>query len=356
MSPVLFFLMSQALVPQAAAAPWPYGVPSTDPYTDGFPSADEREIHLWTNAVRIDPAGFEQDYPCGMGSFSDNESTPHDPLYLDMGLAEAARYHSQDMSDNSHFSHDSSDGTSFGERVSWFYTDSGMVGENIAWNYSSNWAVMIEGWMCSDGHRANIMADYNELGVGTVNEYDTQDFGAGTIQTRSPIAMGAHTPVDALQDATFLADWLDKAGPVSLQVVIDGASLDLVQLYGTESRGVYGIDTKLEVVDCHEYFFQWEDAAGDSGTFPEEGSYTWGSACADGIGWIDSQIGGGSGGGLPGGGNYDAPDGLGESDNPDLSDPRLVGCSAAPSPAGGLLALGGLVGLLGLVQRRRRQA
>ena len=30
------------------------------------------------------------------------------------------------------FSHDSPDGTSFGERVGWFYTDSGYVGENIA--------------------------------------------------------------------------------------------------------------------------------------------------------------------------------------------------------------------------------
>lgn len=347
MSPLLLLLAP------AAAAPWPYGVPSSDPYTSGFPSADEREVHMWTNAVRIDPEAFEQDYPCGMGSFSDSESTPHDPLYLDMGLAEAGRYHSQDMSDNSHFSHDSSDGTSFGERVSWFYTDSGMVGENIAWNYSSNWSVVIEGWMCSDGHRANIMADYNELGVGVVHEYDTQDFGAGNIQTRSPIAMGAHTPVDALQDATFMADWLDAAAPARLQVVIDGAAKDLVLTYGTDTRGVWTVATKLEVVDCHEYFFSWQDAEGESGTFPEEGSYTWGAGCTDGMGWVDSQSGsgGGMGGGLGGG---DLPDGLdGENTGPKLTDPRLVSCSAT-SGRDGLPVLAGLALLLGAARRRRR--
>ena len=353
MSPLLLGL-SLAIPAQAGSAPWPYGVPSTDPYTDGFPSADEREIHMWTNAVRIDPEAFEQDYPCGMGSFSDSESSPHDPLYLDMGLAEAARYHSQDMSDNSHFSHDSSDGTSFGERVSWFYTDSGMVGENIAWNYSSNWAVVIEGWMCSDGHRANIMADYNELGVGVVNEYDTQDFGAGDIPYWLPVAMGAHTPVDALQDATFLADWLDDTGPTSLQVVIDGSGLDLELWVGTDSRGVYSVSTKLEAVECHEYFFRWTDAKGESGTFPEQGSYTWGSGCTDGIGWIETQGGGGAGGGIGVPGGDTEPDGMFDGDSPDLSDPRLVGCSANPTPSRGGLAVA-VMALLGLALGRRRR-
>lgn len=343
-------LLLLAVLP-AKAAPWPYGVPSTDPYTDGYPSADEREIHMWTNAVRIDPAYFELDYPCSFGGWSDNEQSPHDPLYLDMGLAEAARYHSADMAENSHFAHESSDGTSFGERVSWFYTDSGMVGENIAWNYTSNWSTVIEGWMCSSGHRANIMGDYNELGVGTVDVYDTQDFGAGTIQTRSPVAMGAHTPVDALSEATFMADWLDDAAPTRLQVVIDGSALDLTLEVGTETRGVWVATTKLEVVDCHEYFYAWQDAEGEAGTFPEEGSYTWGAGCTDGVGWIETQAGAGGGGSLPGGG--DTPDGLGENQGPDLVDPRLVGCAAAGGGAGGLPLAGLLAVSLGLRRRRR---
>ncbi len=328
----------------ALAAPLPYGVPSDDPYADGYPSAAERELHLWTNAVRVDPGAFEGDYPCGMGSFTDNESSPHDPLFLDMGLAEAARYHSQDMNDSGNFSHDSSDGTSFGERVGRYYTDSGMIGENIAWNYPDPWSTVFEGWMCSDGHRANIMTDYLELGTGVVNAYYTQDFGGGAIDTDSPIAMGAHTPVDALSDADFLADWLDDDAPASIEVVIDGTAVPLLLRYGAADRGVYGASVKLEPLDCHRYRFLWEDAAGDAGAFPEAGSYTWGTACDDAIGWVEDENGGSIT--LPSG-----PDG--DDTHPKLDDPRLVGCSSSSSsPAPAAALIGGML-LLPLARRRR---
>jgi hypothetical protein len=32
---------------------------------DGLPSAAERELHLWTNAARVDPAAFKADYNAG---------------------------------------------------------------------------------------------------------------------------------------------------------------------------------------------------------------------------------------------------------------------------------------------------
>ncbi len=347
LSPALLLAIG-LLAPPAAAAPLPYGVPSTDPYTDGYPSADERELHIWTNAVRVDPVAFETAYPCGMGSFSESESTPKDPLYLDMGLAEAARYHTLDMYENDHFSHSSSDGTSFGERTGWFYTDGGNIGENIAWNYPSSYATVIEGWMCSDGHRANIMADFNELGTGVVGPYATQDFGAGDIQTRSPVAMGAHTPVAALSEADFLADWLDDDPPVEFRAIVDGVAHDLELRYGTAARGVYAVTLTLEPADCHGYRFDWEDAAGTTGSFPEAGYYTWGDGCEDTIGWVDD-----------GGSTTFGPGiGYGDSDRPDLGDPRLIGCSTrpggasgGPAGAGGLL-VGTLLILSGLSRRR----
>jgi uncharacterized protein YkwD len=41
-----------------------------------------------------------------------------------------------------------------------------LAGENIAWNYRSAEDVM-EGWMTSAGHRANILnAGFREIGVG----------------------------------------------------------------------------------------------------------------------------------------------------------------------------------------------
>lgn len=340
----------------AAAAPWPYGVPSTDPYTDGYPSSAERELHLWTNAVRVDPEAFSAAYQeggCSFESFSSSEQIPHDPLTLDMGLAEAARYHSADMEATGNFSHDSSDGTSFGERLSWFYKG-GMVGENIAWNYGSPWNTVMLGWMCSSGHRANIMTDYLELGTGIVGEYYTQDFGGGEQDTRGAVAMGAHTPQDASAEADFLADWLDDASPVELVVVVDQQETALSLRYGEETRGVYGATVALEALDCHQYYFRWETADGDTGTFPEQGSYTFGGACEDGIGWTGAQAGGGGltlpGGGGGGGGGLAEGSGDGP---PDLADPRLIGCASLPA-SGAPLAGAGLA-LLGLAARRRRR-
>lgn len=55
------------------------------------------------------------------------------------------------------------------------------LGENVAYNYGSAIAVM-EGWMESDGHRANILRrDFKRIGVGCVvdergHRWWTQDF------------------------------------------------------------------------------------------------------------------------------------------------------------------------------------
>lgn len=348
------------LLPGAAGAtPLAYGVPSTDPYPDGYPSSAERELHLWTNAVRVDPEAFAEAYQaggCSFEGFSSNEQIPHDPLTLDMGLAQAARYHSDDMNATGNFSHSSSDGTSFSERLSWFYKG-GMVGENIAWNYGSPWNTVMTGWMCSAGHRANIMTDYLELGTGIVGEYYTQDFGGGEQDTRGPVAMGAHTPQGASSEADFLVDWLDDAAPVELVVVVDREEAALSLLYGVETRGVFGATVPLEALDCHQYYFRWETADGDMGTFPEQGSYTFGGACDDGIGWTSAQAGGG-GLTLPGGGGGGGGLAEGSGDGaPDLADPRLIGCStsAAAGALPGGAALSGMgLALLGLAARRRR--
>jgi uncharacterized protein YkwD len=54
-------------------------------------------------------------------------------------------------------------------------------GENIAWNYKD--AAVMDGWMHSSGHRANILSgNYTEIGVGIATnkrgeKYHCQDFG-----------------------------------------------------------------------------------------------------------------------------------------------------------------------------------
>ena len=99
-------------------------------------------------------------------------------LTYDWELARVARYKSQDMKDNNYFSHTSPIyGTPF-QMIKNFGISYRSAGENIAKGYSTPQAV-VNGWMNSSGHRANILnANYTHIGVGYVSSgnYWTQMF------------------------------------------------------------------------------------------------------------------------------------------------------------------------------------
>ncbi len=257
---------------------------------DGRPSHIEREVHFWTNMVRIDPSYFSSDYPCSFNAFASSEKTPKWPLLWDHGLGEAARVHSADMNDRDYFSHDTQGGPSFSQRV-WSYYDGGAIGENIAWGYSSAWDAVIGGWMCSSGHRSNIMAtSFDEMGTGVAGTYYTQDFGGGNPETRA-LAMGIHLPENPGSEVDFGVDWTMDTAPDAIFVVLDGKAHDL-ELFIGETDGWSGWSTRLPIGGgCHEYYF-----VGESGslvqTFPQDGSYTFGGCNDDdaGAGWINGQL------------------------------------------------------------------
>lgn len=100
-------------------------------------------------------------------------------------LTQAAVAHSDDMVARNFFSHTGSNGSTLGDRV----TAAGYawrgVGENIAAGQATV-AIVVDGWMKSDGHCANLMnAAYRDIGVAcvagnantTYRTYWTQDFG-----------------------------------------------------------------------------------------------------------------------------------------------------------------------------------
>ena len=102
------------------------------------------------------------------------------PLEGHAALDDAARLHAEDMADNDYFDHTSLDGRSPTDRAAEQGYEGG-VGENIAAGYPDAAAVM-EGWMNSEGHRANLLnCDYSVLGVGTADRDGTihwvQNFG-----------------------------------------------------------------------------------------------------------------------------------------------------------------------------------
>jgi hypothetical protein len=120
------------------------------------------------------------------------------PLSYNQELTVAARLHSQDMGDRNYFLHATPDGTPDGipfyERI----VDAGYhyrnCGENIAAGLATP-AAVVDGWMKSDGHRANILnPDYCDIGVGYAAvdgsdfyHYWTQDFGRRTGVTECPV-------------------------------------------------------------------------------------------------------------------------------------------------------------------------
>ena len=337
----MMLLVALALAPNNALAGY------ADVDTDGYPSWEDRDTHLWTNAARVDPEAFESDYNDGGCSyyedFSEDEQTPKAPLFYDRDLNEAAVYHSDDMNESGNFSHDSSDGTSFADRVGQYYNESGNIGENIAVGYGSGFNSVFIGWMCShSGHRANIMSgSYNELGTGVSDGYYTQDFAAGTVDTDSAVAMGIHSPQAPSDEVSFYADWVDDAAPARFEVIIDGQPSALELEWGAEDQGVYALTLAADGDGCHEYFFQYDRADGSTGAFPETGSYLYGSGCEGDVDWKDRQMG---------------VTGRDDADRATLlSRLHLVGCATSPGVAGpGAAGLLGVAMSLAAVAGRRR--
>ncbi|WP_413575486.1 CAP domain-containing protein [Bdellovibrio sp. HCB290] len=84
---------------------------------------------------------------------------------------------SKDMSDRGYFDHTRPD-ESFYSRCTRFGLSSG-CGENIAQGYAPS--QVVQGWMESPGHRANILnQSYRSFGVGLHNGFSTQVFYTNT--------------------------------------------------------------------------------------------------------------------------------------------------------------------------------
>lgn len=110
------------------------------------------------------------------------------PLSLNPQLNRAAEGHSESMALDDFFSHTGADGSTPFERIRAEGYEYQTAAENVAAGYATP-ADVVEGWMNSPGHRANILnGSLTELGVGyyylandtgtiNYNHYWTQVFG-----------------------------------------------------------------------------------------------------------------------------------------------------------------------------------
>ncbi|MBQ4070801.1 MAG: SafA/ExsA family spore coat assembly protein [Clostridia bacterium] len=100
----------------------------------------------------------------------EREAAGLSPLKYNWELSRVAAYKSRDMRERGYFSHTSPTYGSPFEMIRNFGISYRSAGENIARGYKTP-ASVVEGWMSSSGHRANILNPvFTEIGVG----YDAQ--------------------------------------------------------------------------------------------------------------------------------------------------------------------------------------
>jgi uncharacterized protein YkwD len=137
-------------------------------------TSTEREVVRLVNLARASAR------TCGSQQFGAAR-----PLRLDDRLSKAGRDHALDMGTKGYFSHTSTDGRTFVDRVHAAGYASPSA-ENIAAGYATP-ADVVQGWLASAGHCANIMStDSVDVGVGFADvpgspygTYWVQDFGRG---------------------------------------------------------------------------------------------------------------------------------------------------------------------------------
>ncbi len=131
--------------------------------------------------------------------------TPVKPLYYNLNLSRAARFHCNDMIKNNCFSHNDCDGGDVWNRIEKYYKSSRM-GENISAGSSyidvtKNLINEKHAKIGTVGHRESILSDgFNEVGIGYLlggnyGKYTTQDFGSSA--NHHNIVVAIHEPKSA---------------------------------------------------------------------------------------------------------------------------------------------------------------
>jgi len=91
------------------------------------------------------------------------------PLHFDPRLVAAAGDRMQDMEDLEYWSHEAPDGRSPFVWLKPHGYEFRFAGENLATGFETV-ELLVEGWMESPGHRANILsADYDDVGIAVID-------------------------------------------------------------------------------------------------------------------------------------------------------------------------------------------
>jgi uncharacterized YkwD family protein len=134
----------------------------------------EGENYYWTQQFikRLDDTVNQASFEQTVVDLTNQERAKHGltPLAVDTKLTESARAKSIDMAEHGYFDHTSPTYGSPFDMMETFGISYQTAGENIARGQFTPEEV-VEAWMNSEGHRANILnEDYTHIGVGFVTE------------------------------------------------------------------------------------------------------------------------------------------------------------------------------------------
>jgi len=154
----------------------PYARARTDTRAPAHPNRAMTESELQSWIANYDRMGgvnlFELEVLYLTNSVRAEEGLP--PLHFCPYLSMAARLHTQLMADHNFFGHQDPFYGGPGDRRALFLSGFGAA-ENTAYGYWSPQSV-INGWMDSPGHRANMLQSGGYIGIGSTGSYTTQVF------------------------------------------------------------------------------------------------------------------------------------------------------------------------------------
>ena len=138
---------------------------STESSEDGPESIEATSTNEFTTNT-CDQAEFEVQCETLRLLNLEREEEGLPPFVLEGSLSSAAQDHADDMDSEGYFDHVSKDGRTFSDRSIEAGYNGLPTAENIAAGAMTP-AQVVEMWMGSNGHRANILSDKsNEIGVG----------------------------------------------------------------------------------------------------------------------------------------------------------------------------------------------
>lgn len=286
---------------------------------NGFPNWAERVVFEWTNRARCDPQ-YEM-ARCGTNCSDAACYQAQPPLVYQLALNRAARFHSDELAQQSYFAHDSactvvpnidalypdscngaascacvggtkqcsSQCTTTGQRISLF--GGNFRGENIAsptdpdrafylWLYEpyNKTTCAFDLGPPTNGHRWNLLTNGPALGAGVSGPAVT-DFGSapGAIPK---VPSGAHYPRQSNQIEAW-ANWYDpRGGPTVAFINLDNTCYPLIGSRGSPTNGAWSIFLGGFGTGCHRYYFVFRDIDGTLITYPTTGSLGIGPAAS----------------------------------------------------------------------------